>query len=264
MLTSVLAYEKREGVGVLTLNRPEKANAFNQEMVDGIMDVLERVRKDDDVRVLVVTGAGKAFCAGADVSRLQNRLQGKEEARFRSERYESRGSFVLALTQSPRPTIAAVNGVAVGAGMSIALACDIRIAAETASFGSLFIRRAIPPDSGTSWLLPRLVGISNALEMMYTGEIIDAARAKEIGLVSRVVPPGKLMEETMALARKIAAGPAVALDLTRRAVYRGLSNDLPAQYEYESYVQRIASQAEDHKESIQAFFEKRPPRYTGR
>ena len=264
MFSDVLAYQKQEGVGVLTFNRPDKMNAFNQDMVDSIMDVLGHVRKDDDVRALVVTGAGRAFCAGADVSRLQNRIQGKPEYRFRSESYDPRGYFALALARCERPTIAAVNGPAVGAGLALALACDIRIASESASFGSLFIRRALPPDSGTSWFLPRVVGLSNALEMMYTGEIIDAARAKEMGLVSRVVPAAKLMDEAMTLARKIAAGPAVALDLTKKAAYHALVSDLPEQYDYESYIQRIATLSEDHKEGVTAFFEKRPPRFTGR
>ncbi|MBI4307397.1 MAG: enoyl-CoA hydratase/isomerase family protein [Chloroflexi bacterium] len=263
-MTDDLLYEKLEGVAVLTLNRPDKMNAITVPMADALIDVVERVRRDDDVRVLVVTGAGKAFCAGADVSRLANRLQGKDETRFRSERYQPRGPFALALARAERPTIAAVNGAAVGAGMAIALACDIRIASETATFGSLFVRRAIPPDSGTSWFLPRIVGVSTALEMMYTGDIIDAARAKEIGLVSRVAPAGKLMEEVMALARKIASGPPVALELTRRAVYRGLVSDLASQFDYESFIQGIARQTEDHKEGVQAFFEKRQPRFTGR
>ncbi len=260
-----LLFEKRDNVGIITLNRPEKFNAISMNMVDELEQVADEIMKDDDVRSVVLTGSGKGFCSGVD---LTSRPAG--EARPEPARHEKLdplkwiGRWCLAMYNIEKPTIAAVNGVAAGAGFSLSLTTDIRIASEDARFTVVFIRRALSPDSGATYFLPRIVGRSKAFEMCYTGDIVDAKEAERIGLVSRVVPADKLMDETMALAKRLADGPPIAMQLTKRCLNRSLDNDLRAQLEEEALLVAITTATEDVREGIAAFREKRAPVFKGR
>ncbi len=267
MAFETILFEKEGGVATITLNRPERLNAFTLPMGDELTEAVEDVVNDEDVRVLLLTGAGRGFCAGADVGgqadRAAMRTTGQRIAKSRHEQVAPL-PISIALYKMEKPTICAVNGVAVAIGLSIALACDIRIASENARFGALWVRRGLIPDGGATYYLPRIVGTSRALELMYTGDIIDAREAERIGLVSRVVSQEELMPEAKKLASKIAKGPSVALELAKRAVYKALNNTIESQLDYEHWGQSVCYTTEDHKEAIQAYIEKRDPLFKGR
>jgi len=258
--------EIKDGVATLTLNRPQKLNAMTTAMWQELPRLIQRVQDDDEVRVLVLTGTGRGFCAGSDVGdRLVKRLEGAEPIeRTRRELTQPVGAAALALADLDKPAIAAVNGVAAGAGLSMSLLCDIRIASEQARFGAIWVRRGLIPDLGCTWSLPRVVGTEWAILMMATGDLIDAQEALRIGLVSRVVPHEELMKVTYELAGRLAAGPSVAIELAKRGVYRSLQNDLRAQLDYESYAQNLCRQTEDHREAVMAFVEKREAIFKGK
>jgi len=262
-----ILFEKEGGIALITLNRPEKLNALNLPMMEELTKAVEDVVNDEDVRVLLLTGAGRGFCAGADTGgqaeRAAIRADGQRMVKSRHNQVAPLGISIF-LHKMEKPTICAVNGVAVGIGLSIALACDIRIASENARFGALWVRRGLIPDGGGTYYLPRLIGTSRALELMYTGDIIDAREAERIGLVSRVVSQEELMPATKELAGKIAKGPAVALELTKRSVYKALNNTIESQLDYELWGQSVCYTTEDHKEAIQATIEKREPVFKGR
>jgi len=210
------------------------------------------------VKVVVVTGAGPAFCAGGDVEYLKAMAEDTlEESRY--QRLKMLGHYWAdAFPRLDKPVIAAINGACVGAGFSLALSCDIRIASEEARFGSVFINIALVPDCGLTYLLPRIVGTSKALELMFTGELIAAAEAERLGIVSQVVPPDELMKVTKELAAKIAQQSPIALELTKRLVYRGIRDDIARHLDWETYAQQLCFRTEDFKESVLAFLEKRP------
>ena len=256
--------EKDEGVAVVTLNRPERFNSFTTNMYRRFPRMIDQLNRDDQVRAIVLTGAGKGFCAGSDVSdRLNKRLEeGGEESRF--ENLQQVGAMALALADLDKPLIGAVNGAAVGAGLSLTLLCDMRLASEKARFGAVWLNVGLVPDVGATYYLPRIVGREKALELMLSREVIDAQEALKIGLVSRVVAPDQLMKEAMELAAKIASGPAVAIELTKRSLQRSLTNDLKSQLDFETYAQNICRQTEDHREGVRAFKEKRRPVFKGR
>ena len=259
-----ILFEKRDGVATVTLNRPDRLNAFTTSMYQRLAEILDEIKKDDGLAVMVITGAGKGFCAGSDVSdRLARRIEkGSEESRFES--LKQIGAVALDLEDFDKPIIAAVNGVAVGAGLSVALASDIRIASEKARFGAVWVRVGLIPDLGATYFLPQLVGIDKAMEMTLTGDLVDAEEALEIGLVTRVLKHDELMLRAAELAARIAEGPAIAIELTRRGLRRSLNNDLKSQLDYESYAQTICRYSTDHKEGVQAFIEKRKPEFRGR
>lgn len=258
-------FEKEEGIATLTLNLPDRLNALSVGIREALLRATEDVAADDDTRVLLITGAGRAFCSGADVRGLAGQTE------IRSGEVGRRGIMgplslpVLRLSQLEKPVIAAVNGVAAGAGFGLAMACDIRIASENARFISVFVRRGLPAEWGLSHFLPRVVGAAKALEIMWTGEAIDAREAERIGLVSKVAPPDDLMKETRALATKLAKGPPIAIELIKRAVYTGLeSNNLAAQLGYETYAAGVCVRTEDFGEGVKAFLEKREAAFKGR
>lgn len=266
-----ILYEKGDdGVAVITLNRPERMNAFTNLMVEEWTWAIEDAKLDDNVRALIVTGAGqRGFCTGMDV---QQEVQG--EGVLRTETAgpaDNRNSLRYSVHRVPRalmtldkPYIAAVNGAAVGAGMDMASMADIRIASDTARFGMAYVRMGIIPGDGGAFYLGRILGIARALELIWTGDLFNAQQALEWGYVSRVVPADSLMEETRAFARRLAEGPAVAIQLAKRLVYRSLDMTEDAALDMAQAAMVIAQSTEDAKEGPRAFVEKRAPKFVGR
>lgn len=266
MSQSVL-YEQDGAVVTITLNRPETRNAItDQDMVDALIDACARAQRDTAIRVVILTGAGPAFCSGGNVKHMR-----EKSGMFAGDAGEIREAYrsgiqrlPLALYEIDVPTIAAVNGPAYGAGCDLTTMCDIRIASETAVFAENFVKVGLIAGDGGAWLLPRAVGLSRAAEMAFTGEPVDAATALEWGLVSKVVPAGRLMEEARALAGRIAANPPGALRMTKRLIREGQRVGLPTLLEMASSMQAIAHHTSDHAEALDALAEKRPPNFTGR
>jgi len=259
-----MTLEKHEGVVTLTLNNPESLNAMSTEMWKDLKRVTETVRDDDESKVMIMTGAGRAFCSGSDVKgRLAARLSGQKLENTQKELLEPTGYVAHLMRTLDIPIIAAINGTAAGAGLSLALLGDIRIASETARFSAVWVRVGLIGDLGATHLLPRIVGTSKALELLATGEMIDAREAERIGLVTRVVPPQELMPAAREMATRLANGPSVAIKLTKRAVYKGIQNDLLTQLDFESYAQNVCRNTEDYKEGVKAFIEKRKPLFQG-
>lgn len=265
MVFEKMILEKEGGVATLTLNRPDKLNAISTEMWKDLKRVIDTVANDDEIKVLIFTGAGRGFCSGSDVSgRLAARFSGQEpEEITQKELLEPVGYVAYLIHSLDIPIIAAINGPATGAGLSLALLGDIRIASEAAKFSAIWVRVGLIGDLGATYLLPRIVGISKAMEMLSTGEMIDAREAERIGLVSKVVPPDELMPAAKEMADKLSNGPAIAIKLTKRAVYKGIHNDLLTQLDFESYGQNICRNTEDHKEGVKSFIEKRTPQFKG-
>jgi enoyl-CoA hydratase/carnithine racemase len=246
------------GVVTLTLNRPEKKNAMNAVMFDELLAVFREVDAATSDRVLVITGAGDAFCSGAD---LADRGQ---DQRHPLARLHWIADIALALHRIPKPVIAKVNGVAVGAGMNLALGCDLIVASEQARFSEIFARRGLAVDFGGSWLLPRLVGMHRAKELAFFADIITAKDAADMGLVNRVVPAGELDAFVTDWADRLAAGPPIALALSKRLLTNSLSMTMDEALEAEGMAQSVNVGTEDAREALQAFLDKREPRFRGR
>lgn len=250
-------------IATIKLNRPEKLNAFGGSMREDILDVLGLVAADDRIRVLIVTGEGRGFSAGGDIDHLKKLRETKDEEGFRA--LLSAGQKITRMFRSMwKPVIAAVNGPCAGAGFSFALGCDIRIAAEGATFGAAFARIGLHPDWGGSWFLPRLVGSAKACELIFTGAMISASQAEKIGLVNRVVPPVQLMPAVTELAATMAKNSPKVLRLAKESIYRSLTSDLDAAFARESEVQTECFYSEDFLEGVTAFTEKRKPEFKGR
>lgn len=258
-LTVLVEVDADDGVATITLNRPEALNALTVPMKQALLVAFRRVARDTSVRAVILTGAGRAFCAGQD---LRERLQ-PDAAPLGVEVRERYNPIIRAMRALPKPIVAAVNGVAAGAGASLAMACDIRIASESASFALAFGRVGLVPDSGATWLLPRLVGVTRAAELALLGDSVPAAEALRLGLVGRVVPAEELATEARSVAARLAAGAPRAMALTKRALNAAWSHDLDAALDYEAHLQDLAGRTKDHAEGIAAFLEKRPPRFTG-
>lgn len=254
--------ERSDGVATLRLNRPEKRNALNPEMVRGLTDALRALHADDGVRAVVLTGGGVAFSAGGDFGAIEALRQA---APVESRRMLLDGLDVLrALWRLERPTIALVNGAAVGGGLSLALACDFVLAADGATLAFPFVRLGIAPDLGALWVVPRLVGTRRAKELFMTGRTFTAAEAAGIGLITRVVPGNALEREGQALAAELAGGATRALGATKALLQRGLALDLEAFLDLEAHAQSLLWHTADHREGLQAFRERRAPRFHGR
>jgi 2-(1,2-epoxy-1,2-dihydrophenyl)acetyl-CoA isomerase len=251
--------EVAEGVATITLARPEALNALDRPMKAGLLAALQRVERDAGVRAVILTGEGRAFCAGQDLKEPF----GGEHPTLEDEVRDRYNPLILALRRLPKPVIGAINGVAAGAGCSLALACDLRLAAEGASFVLAFGRIGLVPDSGASWFLPRLVGSARAAELALVGDALSAADAERLGLVSRIVPGDALLVEARSLAARMTAGSPLALALTKRALAFGETATLEEALANEAYLQGIAGRSADHAEGLAAFREKRPPRFTG-
>ncbi|MCG8467487.1 MAG: enoyl-CoA hydratase [Gemmatimonadetes bacterium] len=258
MSESLVLVEVEDGVGTLTLNRPEKLNAFIGEMRDRIADGIERLADDEGVRAVIITGAGRAFCAGADVKYLTQLIESQsiDEA---VALVEAGRRVADAIRRMPKPVIAAINGPAAGGGANMALACDLRIAAEGASIGQTFNRIGLHPDWGGTYNVPRLVGPARAAELFFFAEMVPADEALAIGLVNRVVPANELMALAREWAERLAAKPALPLRLAKRAIQRSLASSFDEMLDYETEAQRACFESADALEGVRAFVEKRRP-----
>lgn len=250
-------------VATLTLNRPARMNAFGGRMRQELVESLEAVRANADIRVVVITGAGKAFCTGGDLQEFADGTVQALSKQATSDR-PPMCKAVLAIHEMEKPVIAAVNGVAAGGGCNLALACDIRIASETARFAQVFTRRGLHPDWGGIYFLPRLVGYAKAAELIMSGEIVDAAEALRLGLVNRVVPADELGTATEELAGRIARNAPLPIAFAKRGLQRFGHWDLAQALDYEVYVLEILRKSRDVSEGIAAFLEKRDPDFEGR
>ena len=255
-----LIYEKKENTGLLTINRPEKMNALSQELTAELSLLLDEIENDAELRVIVITGAGdKAFMAGADINELVDR-----DARLGRRVSRKRQEIFSRIENLHVPVIAAVNGYALGAGLELALACSIRICSEMAQFGAPEVKLGIIPGDGGTQRLPRLIGLGRAMEMIITGDFIDAQEAYRIGLVNKVFPLDKLMEKAMELAQKIALRPPLAVRYAKEAVNRSQEGDTASGFALESYLHALSCTTEDKKEGVSAFLEKRKGKFKGK
>jgi 2-(1,2-epoxy-1,2-dihydrophenyl)acetyl-CoA isomerase len=259
-MTFILS-ETTNGIATITLNRPDKLNAFTGTMRAELVDALRTAGGDDAVRVVIVTGAGRGFCAGGDVEYMSGLQREGNVTDFR-HLLDAGRDVVTTIRSLEKFVIAAVNGVAAGAGCNLALACDYRLASDRAKLGETFVRIGLHPDWGGTWLLPRLVGESRAMELLMTGRMVEAEEAERIGMVDRVVPADSLGAETMKLAQAIADGPPRPLRDIKRAVYLAAGNTLEAQIDLETENQLRAFASADAGEGMRAFFEKRAPRFS--
>ena len=254
-----LRWEVDGGIATITLDRPDALNSLEASLKKDLLAAFREAGRDRAVRVVILTGAGRAFCVGQD---LKERLA-PDPAPLDVEVRERFNPLVMAIRLLDKPVIAAVNGVAAGAGASLAFACDLRIAAEHASFVLAFGRIGLVPDTGATWLLPRLVGLGRASELLLLADPLPAAEALRIGLVNRVVPGDELAAQARRLAMSLAERAPRAMALTKRAMRRALESGFEATLDYEASLQGIAGRTADHAEGLAAFVEKRPPRFTG-
>jgi len=254
-----ILYEKSQGVATITLNRPQALNAFVPQMNKEVLEALRDGERDKDVRCFMITGAGRAFCAGQDLKGRTPEQKGSLGASLR-EKYNP---MIRQIRQMEKIVIAAVNGVAAGAGCNFALACDLRVASEEARFIQSFVRVGLAPDSGGSFILPRLVGVSKAMELLLLGDALDAQEARRIGLVARVFPAAEFAASARSVAEQVARAPR-GVGLIKRAVNHANLANLENDLEYEAHLQEIAGRSSDYDEGVKAFLEKRAPVFTGK
>ena len=256
-MAGTVGYAVADGVATITLNRPDKLNSFTPELHGELAAALEDAARSETVRAVLLTGAGRAFCAGQDLSTLDMAHVGDTIERLYN-------ALVRRMRNLPKPIVAAVNGVAAGAGANLALACDIVLAARSASFIQAFCKIGLIPDTGGTYFLPRLVGSARAMALALTGDPVPAEQAAAWGMIWRAVDDAALMDEALGLARRLATQATKGLGLTKQALNRSLDNDLVAQLEVERELQVLASVTEDCREGVAAFLAKRPPAFTGR
>lgn len=255
-------YDLAEGVATITLARPDAMNSLTAAAKTELREAVERARDDSAARAVILTGSGRAFCVGQDLREHADNLEaGRGLAGTLEDHYEP---IVLALSGMPKPVVAAVNGTAAGAGLSFALACDVRIASEKASFATAFTRIGLAPDSGLSWTLPRVVGRAKALELLLLAEPVRAAEALELGLVNAVVPPESLATAARDLAARLAAGPTLAYAAVKAAVDHAAVTDLAGALAKEAQLQRACAETADHAAATKAFLRKEQPVFEGR
>jgi enoyl-CoA hydratase/carnithine racemase len=257
----------QDGIATVTLNRPQKLNAYTILMGNELTHAYETLSKREDVRVVVMTGAGRGFCSGADVGAVFQKditERNKSETPRGSAVVHPRNGLHYALYNCSKPTIAAINGPAVGIGLTLTLLQDIRIMAEEASMGAIFARMGLMPELGSTFMLPRLVGLAKALELTYTAKVLKAEEALDIGLVNQIVPGEALMTTVREMAAQISALPPLALAVAKRALYQGAENDFDAAVQTETFGLEYLYKTQDHKEAVAAFLEKRPAKFQGK
>jgi len=255
--------ESEAGVRTITLHRPDVLNAFNADLMAALGEAVREAEEDKAVRCVLLTGAGRAFCSGQDLAEYAGRLDSDDPLDLESRLRDEYNPIIAMIRKMEKPIVASVNGVAAGAGCSLALVCDLRIAGESASFIQAFINIGLVPDCGSTFMLPRLVGVSRAMELTFTGRRVKASEALEMGLVNRVVPDQELPGEAMGLAQQLANMPTRAIGLTKRMINAAWTADLQAQLELEATLQTLATRTDDHREGIRAFFGKRRPQFKG-
>lgn len=264
-----IALIKEDHLATLTLNRPDKRNAINRKMMEELMAALADISGDDEIRAMILTGAGNAFCAGADVDIMPGGGDVKELDALSVEKmrhsfiFKSAKKIILCLHQMEKPTIAMVNGACVGAGFDLALACDLRIASEKARFMCGFVKIGLFPGFGAAWLYPRTMGLGRALELLFASDVLEAQEAKEIGLLNKLTTEKTLKSATLALAKKITDGPPIAIRLMKSQVYKGLGTDLATALDEAAICESITLTSRDHKEGITALRAKRAPSFEG-
>jgi enoyl-CoA hydratase/carnithine racemase len=256
-----LLVEKKGNIGTITFNRPDKMNALSTTSFKEFGRSLEDMDSDNNIRVVIITGAGRAFTAGLDLAESKN---GPGEEALQVVPQQGGTAWIgHTMRNMKKPVIAALNGITVGGGFSIALACDIRIASEDAKLGGAFLRVGLVPELGSTYNLPRLVGIAKACELIFTAKMIDAKEAKEIGLVNEVVPRDQLQEYTLKMATEITKAAPLALQIAKKALYQGIDTDIDTAVQFEQLGQSTCFKSNDFKEGIQAFLEKRKPEFKG-
>ena len=263
-MSDVLLYDVSGGIATITLNRPDSLNALNEEISLALQKAIADAAGDREVRCVVITGAGRAFTSGADLSDVDSLSEGGAKPDLGELLRQRYNPVILPIVQMEKPVVASLNGVAAGAGASLALACDFRIASDKARLFQAFIKVGLAPDSGAHYFLTRLVGMAKAAELAMLGEIIDAQECLRLGLVTKVVPHDDLEKETRAFAEQLAAGPTRAYGLTKKALHFASRSDIAAVLDYEADLQSEISTTEDSVEGILAFVEKRPPHFKGR
>jgi len=266
-------FEVQEGVGVVTLNRPERLNAVTWEMASRLVELFRDLRERDEVRTIVLTGAGRAFCAGGDAEWLsgggERPLPGLSDPERVLPRYQRKSpagpfaEFTRMIVGVEKPVIAAISGPAMGAGLAFALACDRRIGDAKARLCAAMVRLGFSPDCGITYLLPRVTNLSTALMMVETGKILEAEEAYRVGLLDELVPEGQALQRALQYAKELAQGPSVAIDLARRCIYKSLSSTLDEMLDYEAVAGTMSAATHDAREGTRAFLEKREPTFRG-
>ena len=256
----MILFEKIDAIGKTTLNRPEKYNSFVREMAFALQNILNDCANDDSIRCILITGSGKAFCAGQDLKEATD-PEGPEIEQIVREHYNP---IIRKIREIEKPVIAAVNGIAAGAGANVALACDIVVAGKSANFIQAFSKIGLIPDSGGTYFLPRLIGLPKATALMMTGESISAEKAEKMGMIYAVYEDTEFESKSLQLAKSISEMPTKGLGYTKRLLTHSLNNSLDEQLDLEAETQALSAKSEDHKEGVQAFLEKRPPVFTGK
>jgi 2-(1,2-epoxy-1,2-dihydrophenyl)acetyl-CoA isomerase len=264
--TQTLLFTVEKGVGWITLNRPEARNAMNAEMRQAYLDALQRCADEPEIRAVVLTGTGKGFCTGADLSgsRAATGAAGPPHPGATRDAMRPSQRVIRALWDLEKPIVAAVNGVAAGLGAHLAYACDLVLAADDARFIEVFVRRGIAVDAAGAFLLPRHLGLHKAKELVFFGDDLTATDAERLGLVNKVVPAAELAATARAWAERLATGPTFALGLSKRLLNRSLQSDIDTCFAEEAFSQALTANSEDMREGIRSFMEKRPPAFTGR
>jgi len=258
-----IVFQKDNGVAKIILNRPRVLNALDAAMIEELGDSIKKVSNDPEIRVLILTGSGRAFCFGADIS-VFRKAQNHEGTSSVEKLLEKAQEVILLLAEMPKPTIAALNGFASGLGLDLAMACDLRIATPRVKISEAFVSMGLVPDGGGTFFLPRLVGSGKAAEMIFTGEPVTSQEAERIGLINRVVPAPEFEKTVQDLARRLAKGPSLAISSAKQALRRNLHGNLPDALKIEAHFQKICLQSFDHQEAVGAFWEKREPVFQGR
>ncbi len=259
----LILYEVSDAVLTLTLNRPDKLNAFTDTMLDELSFALRQAESDTSVRAVILTGAGRGFCPGQDLGSAVEHGAGSDDFSYSQHLHAHYDPLILGMRAFPKPIVAAINGVAAGAGMSLALACDYRVAADHATFIQAFVKIGLVPDSGSTWMLPRAIGMTRALDMMLTGRRVNAQEALEWGIVNDVVPADDLMDTVHKLAAEFSTAPTKAIGFIKQALDYAATSTLQDALDKEAELQDLAAKTADHTEGVMSFLEKRPPHFKG-